>query len=77
VVDTVEVDFGFIGGGVFEGGRLEVILPVLIAKFKLRELFLLQLFFRGIELVDGLEEGGAVIIAALVDGKQGLFFPTV
>jgi hypothetical protein len=41
VVDTVEIDFGFIGGGVFEGGRLEVILPVLIAKFKLRELFLL------------------------------------
>jgi len=35
------------------------------------------LFFRGIEFVDGREESGAVIIAALVDGEQGLFFPTV
>jgi len=35
VVDTVEIDFRFIGGGVFEGWRLKVILPVLITKFKL------------------------------------------
>jgi len=54
-----------------------VILPVLIAKFKLGEFFLLSLFFRGIEFAEGLEEGGAVIIAALIDGERGLFFPTV
>ena len=35
------------------------------------------MFFGGVEFVDGSEEGGAVIIAALVDGEQGLFFPTV
>ena len=35
------------------------------------------MFFRGIEFVEGVEESGAVIIAALVDGEQDLFFPTV
>ena len=40
-MDTAEIDFGFVGCGVFEGGRLEVILPVLIAEFKLGEHFLL------------------------------------
>lgn len=35
------------------------------------------MFFRGIEFVDGRAESGAVIIAALIDGEQGLFLPTV
>jgi hypothetical protein len=35
------------------------------------------LFFGRIEFVNGFEEGGAVIIATLVDGEEGLFFPAV
>jgi len=35
MMDTAQVDLGFIWGGVMEVGRLEVILSVLIAKLKL------------------------------------------
>jgi len=62
---------------VSEIGRLKVILPVLIAKLKLGQLSLLQLFFGRIEFIDGFEEGGAVIIATLVDREEYLVFPAV
>ena len=77
VVNAVNIDFGFIRGGMLDVGRLEVIFPVLVAQFKLRQFILLKIFFRAVEFILGFKESRALVAATLIDSDQGLDFPAV
>ena len=55
----------------------EVIDAVLVAEFKLRYALSTFFFLAWVELVEVLEIAGAVIVAALIDGKERFLFPEV
>lgn len=75
VVNFREIDFRIIGMGMIKFVWLVVILPVLIAEFKLRAAFFLKGAFRGIQLIKGLSTMAAIIIRAFIDSNLFALFP--
>jgi len=68
VVNAVNIDFGFIRGGMLDIGRLEVIFPVLVVDFELRTFLFHQRPLGWVQLSKRLDTMRAVIVWTLMDG---------
>lgn len=66
---------GLEGGGMLKFRGIVMILPVVVAEFKLRAEFITDKAFSRVELVESLGAMLAVIITAFIDGDLCTVFP--
>jgi hypothetical protein len=75
IIDFRESYFRVGRGGMLKFSGIVMILPVVVAEFKLRAEFITDKTFGRVELVESLGAMPAVIIAALIDGDLCTVFP--
>jgi hypothetical protein len=75
VMDFREIDIRFIRSRMTEFTGFEMVLPVLIAEFKLRAKFFLDKAFSRIKLIESLNAMGAVIVTAFINSNLFTFLP--
>jgi len=74
IMNFTEIDIRFIGSRMMEFTGFEMVLPVLIAEFKLRAKFFLDKAFSRIKLIESLNAMGAVIVTAFIDSNLFTLF---